>query len=264
MRRAIRLATQWPGALIARARAGTPRAPRFAGVYPSRAAALAALPAHQRSGYDDPSIADISFDWMCRRAAWDYPLIHWLSRLLPEGGRILDAGGHLGTKYIAFSDLLQMSDFAWTVYDLPGIVQVARDRQAKGDLPSTIRFVDDLAATPACDVLLGSGLVQYLDQPFETFLNTLPHRPRHILLNKVPLRPDAGVFTLERIGTARVPYQIRKESAWETEITAAGYTIVDSWDIAGLSHRIATHPWQEPCHSRGYLLRQNAGESPES
>ncbi len=255
MRRVIKHLLQTPSAVSARLRQNTSRAARFSGVYPSRDAALASLPESARSGYDNADIADVSFEWMCQRAAWDYPLLYWLQNIAVEKVTVLDAGGHLGTKYIAFSDIWDMQHIHWTVYDTPGIIAAAKARQAAGDLPEPIRFHDDLGEVPACEILLASGLVQYLDQSLSTFLMQLKQRPKHILLNKVPLRDGKDLFTVERIGTARVPYHIRSRQTWEAELANLGYEIVDRWEIAGLSHRISTHPWQGQTDSAGYYLR---------
>jgi putative methyltransferase (TIGR04325 family) len=254
--RAAKSLAQGVGAAGARARAMTPRPPRFTGAYDSRDAALAAIPASLRGGYDDESIADVSFPQMCERAAFDYPLIFWLSRLLPDLRHVVDAGGHLGTKYIAFSGVMDLSGLQWTVQDLPGIVAAARKRQAAGGLPAELRFAETLKGLECPDLLLASGLMQYLDRPLAALLEDLGGRPRHILLNKVALRDGPAVFTIERIGHGRVPYQIRSRAAWQAELEALGYDLRDSWEIGELSHAIPTHPWLGRSASRGYLLER--------
>jgi len=239
-----------------RLRMGGPKAPRFAGVYGDYSAALAAVPSNVAAGYDDPLIADVSFTQMCRIAPWDYPVLFWLGQMMRDGLAILDAGGHLGTKYIAFGAVLPLKTVRWTVYDLPGIVATARARQHQGDLPAAVMFQDDPTGTGKPDILLASGLLQYLDLPFAEFLRTLPALPPVILLNKVAMRHGAPIVTLELIGANRVPYQIRNRPAFEAEITAAGYEIRDSWAVPELSHEIGTHPWLAHSESRGYLLHK--------
>lgn len=255
-RRVAKSLAQGVGAAGARARAMTPRPPRFSGAYDSREAALAAIPGSLRSGYDDESIADVSFPQMCERAVHDYPLIYWLSRLLPGLRSVVDAGGHLGTKYIAFSGVLDLSGLDWTVQDLPGIVAAARRRQAEGGLPAALQFAETLKGVPCPDLLMASGLLQYLDRPLGALLEDLGGRPRHILLNKVALRDGPAVYTIERIGHGRVPYQIRSRAAWQAELDALGYDLRDSWEIGELAHQIPTHPWLGHSESRGYLLER--------
>lgn len=234
----------------------TPRAPRFVGAYPDHASALAAVPPGALAGYDNDAVVEVAFASMCSVKVWDYPVILWLDRLKRPGLRLLDAGGHMGTKHIAFAPLLDVAAFDWTVYDLSAIVRAARARQAAGKLPGGLRFESDLAAVGGVDLLLASGLLQYLDVPFAAFLDRLPTRPPHIILNKVATRSGASVTTLEKIGAARVPYQIRDHTGFEAEIVAAGYRVLDQWEIASLSHIIATHPALGPSVSRGYVLER--------
>lgn len=237
-----------------RAKRWSPRRPAMIGAFPSRAAALASLPPPRRRGYDQAEVAELNFDVMCALRLWDYPVLYWLSELLQPGARVLDAGGHFGTKYIAFQSHLSLKDVAWTVYDLPATVAAARAHQAAGRVPAAVGFVDDLAAAPEVDVLLASGLLQYLDRPLAEVIAALPKPPRHVILNKVATREGPTVVTLEKIGPARVPYQIRCRAAFEGELTAMGYALRDRWDIPPLGHVIDTHPELGRSVSRGYRL----------
>lgn len=243
---------------LARLKRWSPRPPAMLGAYPDRTAALAAVPRRWIATYDHQDVAVVNFKVMSVIRVWDYPVMFWLDRLHRPGLRVLDAGGHFGTKYIAFQGHLKLHEVDWTVYDLPATVRAARTLQGRGDVPAAVAFTDDLATVGQTDLLLASGLLQYLDEPFGVFLARLPQAPRHILLNKVATRDGASVTTLERIGPARVPYQIRCRSQFEGEIAAAGYRVVDGWDIPSLGHVIDTHPDLGRSVSRGYLLERVA------
>lgn len=242
--------------LLARTRYWSPRRPAMMGAFPDRDSAMASLPAARLNSYDHADVAPVNFQSMCQTRLWDYPVMFWLDKLHAPGMRVLDAGGHFGTKYIAFRSRLRLDEVFWTVYDLPETVLAARAAQAKGDVPSEVRFVDDLRNAGEVDMLLASGLLQYLDIPFLEFLGRLPTRPAHILLNKVATRDGPSVTTLELIGPARVPYQIRRRGGFEADLAAAGYSIRDSWEIATLGHVIDTHPEKGRSVSRGYLLER--------
>lgn len=243
-------------ALWNRALAATPLAPTFIGAYPDPATALASLPARTPGGYDHDAVAEVSFDRMCQLQLWDYPVLFWLDRLQRPGLRVLDMGGHMGTKYIAFGPFLPLADWDWCVCDLPAIIRAARARQDRGALPAAIRFVTHPDATRTPDLLLASGVMQYIDASLGDLIGRLPGPPRHIVLNKVATREGAAVTTLERIGPARVPYQMRNRLALEAEIAALGYRILDRWDIPSLSHVIPTHPALGPSRSLGYCLER--------
>lgn len=254
VKRALTAASYPVTAALARARVYSPRPPRFAGAFPSREAALASLPPAARSGYDNEDIADVSYLAMCEIKAWDYPVLYWLQRLQKPGLRVLDAGGHLGTKYIAFRDHIAVNQLEWTIYDVPGIVRAARKGQAAGIVPDAIRFIDDLTTAGPTDLFLGSGLMQYSDRALPALLECLPARPSHVILNKVATTDGPQRVTLERIGSARVPYQIHTREIFESGLISAGYDISDSWLLPDVRHRIPTHPWLGESESRGYML----------
>jgi putative methyltransferase (TIGR04325 family) len=226
--------------------------PHFRGAFASYAEALAAVRPGVLAGYNHAEVADISFEKMCQRTPWDYPVLFWLQRVLPNTARLIDAGGHMGTKFRAFRDVLDLpAGFDWAIYDVPEIVKAGRARAAKDDL-SGISFYDQIEATPPADILLASGLLQYLDIPFPDFVARLPQKPTHLILNKVATRAGPTVVTLEDFDTAEIPYQVRDHAAFVAAITDMGYAIIDSWDIPPLSR---THPTFGRSTSRGFYAR---------
>lgn len=228
---------------------------RFTGAFPSYTSALAAAVRTGLAGYDHDEVAEVAFEKMCEVAPWDYPVLFWLRRLSGEVAFIVDAGGHMGTKYRAFRDLLPITDdLRWIVYDLPAIVRAGRLRAERDGLKN-LHFVERLEDAGAVDLFLGSGLLQYLDVPFPELIGRMPWPPRHLLLNKVALRKGRTVVTLERIGRAKVPYQIRNEEAFLREVAGLGYKLVDRWSIPSLSHVIETHPQLGASESAGFYFR---------
>lgn len=250
-------------ALAARTRLALGRPVRFAGAYPSRDAALASLPQSDRGAYDQDDVADVSYEAMTQIAPWDYPVMFWMSRFLDgtETLSLLDAGGHFGTKFTAFTSLLPADRLDWHVWDLPAILRAARAGQATGKIPAAIRFEDTPAAAGQVDLLLASGLMQYIDVPLASLIGDMAALPKWVILNKVAVRSGPSLVTLEQIGPARVPYQIRNETAWEEELNALGYTLLDRWNIPSLSHRISTHPALGESRSLGYVLERTGKQA---
>jgi len=229
---------------------------RFRGRFASFDAALAAVRPDKLAGYNHSEIAEVAFKRMCAITLWDYPVLFWLDRLLPSGGVLLDAAGHMGTKYRAFRGLLDLPDsFDWAVYDVPAIVIAGRER-ARNEGLANLSFHDELERVPKADLMLGSGLLQYLDQPFATFMRRLPLLPRHLLLNKVALREGESTVTLEQFPGAEIPYTVLGRAAFEAELATLGYEIVDQWEISALSYR---HRAFGQSSSRGYYARLKDG-----
>jgi putative methyltransferase (TIGR04325 family) len=243
-------------ALIGRVRYLDPRYKRFQGLYADYAHAFAAASRKGIAGYDHDGVAPVSFEAMCRVEAWDYPVMFWLGRLLAGGGNVLDAGGHMGTKYRAFAPYLDYGEaVTWTVYDLPAIVRAGRAK-AMADGLDALSFVEHIADAPAPTVFLASGLLQYLDRPIEDLLGQIESPPQWLLFNKVAFHACGPAVTLERIGNALVPYQMRKHKSFVDGIQRLGYRLADSWRIAELSHTICTHPEIGPSENRGFVFRR--------
>lgn len=241
---------------LSRLKRWSPRQPARLGAFPDRAAALAGVPRGQIPTYNHADVAALNFQLMCRVRVWDYPVMFWLEKLHKPGLGILDAGGHFATKYIAFRGKLRLDQVNWTVFDLSETVRAALAAQQRGEVPHEVSFISDLANAPQADLLLASGLLNYLDIPFPELLSRLPNRPEHILLNKVATRDGPSVTTLERIGPAHVPYQIRCLTDFEAELAQAGYRIVDRWEVSVFNLVIDTHPELGRSVSRGYLLQR--------
>ncbi len=244
-------------ALQGRLRYLSPLPRRFSGAYSSFDEAItAARRAGRLAGYNHQEIAPVSFEAMCKVAPWDYPVLFWLAQLRSEAGGLLDAGGHMGTKFRAFRKLIDLpEDQPWVIYELPEIAEAGR-RRAIQDGITQLQFIDDLKQAPVLPLFLGSGLLQYLDRPLSAVLSELPALPRHLLLNKVAFRREGHpIVTLERIGRAYVPYQMRDEKAFVRDLEALGYAQVDRWSIPELAHVIDTHPELGPSESAGFYFR---------
>jgi len=242
-----------------RALLASPMYLRFRGAYESYDDALKAIPQHRLAGYNHDSVAKLNFKLMSQIALWDYPVLFWLQRLLPNAKSILDAGGHMGTKFRAFQNHIPLGPpSSWIVYDLPTIVKQGK-RRAEDDGLEGIEFTSDLSTIKRCDILLASGLLQYLDQPFTDILQQLPELPRHIIINKLAVRDGETLVTLEDFGHAFVPYQIRSRQPFFSTLEALGYHPVDEWEIPSLSHVIPTHPEFGASKSIGCYLTLGSG-----
>lgn len=228
---------------------------RFRGVFGSYHEAIASVRFGLHAGYNNDDVVDICFEEMCKILPGDARVLTWLDCVLSQVKCILDAGGHMGTKYRAFRDPLYLDNkVAWIVWDTPAAVRAGR-RRARADGLSALSFVDTVAEAPPVDLMLCSGLLQYLDIPFPDLIRQLVTKPRHLILNKVATRDGPTVVLLERIGNAEVPYQIRDREEFIHTLIALGYDIVDEWVLPELSHVIEDNPQLGASVSRGYYAR---------
>ena len=240
--------------VVGRLRALRPHRYRFRGAFASFDEAMAHVRPGLLAGYDHDPVTAVSRELMQQVPLWDYPILYWLKRLSPEITRVLDAGGHIGVKYRAFGPYLDLDRLDWVVYDLPALVRAGQAQRRPED--RTLSFVERLEDAPAADVLLASGLLPYLNEPFGDLVRRMRAPPRHILLNKVVTREGPTVVTLENFGMAEVPYHIRDDREIPAALDGLGYDIIDAWTIDSVRHRIHTHPELGHAVYRGYVARR--------
>ena len=227
---------------------------RFWGVFQSREEALVSAQAlgHAPVGYDTPGAADRGRELYEQMHEFDYPALLWLLRGIEEGGRhVVDLGGHLGVKYRVYRRLWPLpSDLHWTVCETSDVVRAARDLPPEDLLPG-LTFTSDRACLAGADTLFASGVLQYLEEPLPSILAGLSHRPRHLVLNKVPLTDGPEIWTIQNVGAAFVPYHVMNRGSFLEEMTRLGYRLLDSWAVAAYGARIPFAP--------GYGTKQNSG-----
>jgi putative methyltransferase (TIGR04325 family) len=205
-------------------------------------------------GYNNDAAVAVSCESMCTILPWDAQVLALLERLLPDIAILLDAGGHIGTKYRAFREQLHLDGrpLKWIVWDTPAAIRAGRKR-AVADGLSQLSFVDTIGEAPAADLVLCSGLLQYLDIPFPELMGQLVAKPRHLILNKVATRDGRTVVMLERIGRAEAPYQVRDREEFVQGLDAMGYEIIEEWVLPELSHYINRRFGSST--SRGYYAK---------
>jgi putative methyltransferase (TIGR04325 family) len=232
---------------------------RFRGIFGSYQEAMASVRPGLLAGYDNDAIVDVAFEEMSRILPSDAQVLIVLERLLPHVKYILDAGGHMGTKYRAFRDRLDLdNNVFWIVWDTPAAVRAGRKRAVADRLPA-LSFVEDIAEAPPADLMLCSGLLQYIDISFADLVGQLVTKPPYLILNKVATRDGPTVVMLERFGDeAEIPYQIRNRDEFVGMLDALAYDIVEEWVLPEFSHVVPDAPQLGASTSRGYFAKLRA------
>ncbi len=227
----------------------------FYGVYPSFAAATAAMPKTKPEGYDHDAPASMYGDRLSRVYLGDYPLLYWLKPLLPEARRLYDFGGHVGIAYYAYQKYLSYpSGLGWEVYDVPAVREAGK-KLASERGAAQLTFSGDPSEADGADILLCSGSLQYVESPsLAAMLGSLARKPKHVLVNKTPLHDTATFVTLQNIGTAFCPYRIFKREEFVRSVEHLGYRLVDSWPSSG-SCLIPYHPGHSVAEYSGAYFR---------
>ncbi|MDQ6707443.1 MAG: TIGR04325 family methyltransferase [Acidobacteriota bacterium] len=214
----------------------------FHGVYGSFAEATGDAPKNFPVGYDNPAAATflIQEDWKILPS--DYPVLFWLARALPESRLLFDFGGYVGISYYSYRKYLDYPEgLRWRICDVPAVTRTGEElaaRKPSSGLCFTNRFEDAENA----DILLACGSLQFVETQFAEKLKLLTHKPKHILLNKLPLSPGKTCVTLQNMGPAVCPYYIFNDNEFIGSIHDSGYDLVDRWENPEFGARIPFHP----------------------
>jgi putative methyltransferase (TIGR04325 family) len=209
---------------------------RCRGVYQSFDEARAAAPRSVPFGYSQQVIQQ-SEPVACTTAGSqigalnqrDYPILFWLAPILEEARVVFNLGGNLGQEYYAYREKTTFpKGLRWVVCEIPEIVRagtkLAAEREAQG-LTFTPRFEE----AEDSDVLLTCGTLQYLDEGLASKLGRLTDKPRHLLINRVPLYDGETYVTLQNLGFAVTPYRVQNRQELIDSMTAQGYQLIDAW-----------------------------------
>ncbi len=239
----------------------------YSGVFSTFEEARAHAPRSKPIGYDNPDAANLYEDRLARMFPSDYPVMFWLGRAFAEPSpskNVLDIGGHVGVAYYQFEKHLEYPNdpsWRWTVADVPAVVARGRTLAAERGRPH-LAFVTDPAAVADIGVLLAAGSLQYIDESLATMMTRHRWKPRHIVLNKLPLQSGESFVTLQSIGLAFCPYRIFNRGDFVGSIERLGYELVDEWQNPDMGCRIGpTSERDIPAYTGLYFRQRRAIES---
>jgi putative methyltransferase (TIGR04325 family) len=229
----------------------------YFGAFDTRAQALAAAPALPTT-YDQPSAGGMYLDRHDAIRVSDYPVVHWLARLLAEGRhRIFDLGGHIGVSYYGFRRYLTYPQtLQWCVHDVPAVIDAGRAWAEQYDPERLLRFADAPDAADGHDVLISSGALQYLDYTLPELLSRLENPPPHVLVNLTPLHPRQGYITLQNIGKAVLPYRVMAKPELIEAMAKLGYVVTDQWQSRERHLKVPFEPGCTIDHYSGFYFKR--------
>jgi putative methyltransferase (TIGR04325 family) len=231
---------RWPGA--------------YRGVYASFAEARASVP-QQKLGFDleAPGLYRDRLDSVFPS---DYPVLFWLTRALRDASSVFDFGGHVGVSFYAYRKYLDFPpNLRWRVSDLPGIAEEGRQLAAeRGE--RALSFTDKFSDADGFEILLAAGSLQFVETPFGAALHGLVTKPRHILINKLPLYDGEPFVTVQNTVRSFNPCRVDDRQQFIDAVLAEGYELVDQWRNADLSCRIPLHPERSIAAYTGLYFRR--------
>jgi putative methyltransferase (TIGR04325 family) len=205
---------------------------RFRGVYRTFAEAEASIPAGERVGYDHEELAGLYRLRMDKACQSDYAVLFWLRKILEAkpASFVFDFGGHVGVSYHGWKQYLDYQPgLRWMVEDVPAIVKVGAELARERGGPH-LAFTSDVRDAKGCDVFFAAGSLQYVDEPLPDLLTRIGGpRPRHLIVNKVPMYDGESFWTVQSTGRAFHAYRIFNREEFVGGLTALGYRAVDDW-----------------------------------
>lgn len=216
----------------------------FLGVYDSWDEAAAAAAGYGTAGYDNAPSAQL-YDHRLRIDAHDYPALYWIRRSRDDGlHRVVDLGGAIGIKFIAFREALApWPQLVWTVHDVPAMLEHGAALAAERGDAARLRFERDFDALDgACDLLYASGVLQYLPRTLPQMLDGWRERPRRIVVNTAAIHPEREYYTVNSLGTAFCPYRVQTQARLVAGLRALGYRLREAWVNPGKALEIPHRP----------------------
>lgn len=138
-----------------------------------------------RSGHAAHERDSILFD----EIQYSWPMLAglmWVGGLSKGNLNVLDFGGSLGTSYFQNRAFLShLPGVRWNIVEQPRYVAVGKQKFEDGHL----RFYDSIQAClsdTSPNVLLLSGVLQYLEHPYEVLNELLGFPGEHVIIDRTP------------------------------------------------------------------------------
>lgn len=218
----------------------------YFGLFDSFEAARAWLPKNPEFGQD--ALATEYVDVRTKKVfAYDYPVMWWLEHAMREGAtRVLDIGGSVGVHYYAYRRYIDMpAALRWHIVEVPIMISIGR-KLAADTGASALDFTADLqraVTDESADVWISAGAIHYMDATPGPLLKKCKTRPRHVILNKLPLYEGESFITTQNIGAGSfAPMHVYNRGRFVRDIEAMGYTLRDEWPVHERSLYLPGHP----------------------
>jgi putative methyltransferase (TIGR04325 family) len=209
----------------------------FRGIYPDFASAERDVPQGRFIGYDNEPSAHRLVDDRSEIFPYDYPVMFWLSKIVPESRFVFDWGGNIGIKYYTYRRYMTFPEgLVWCVNDVPAIVALG-DQLAAAEVAPGLRFTSTLDAIAEADVLFAAGSIHFIEDPLAA-LREAKALPKHLLLSKVPAYDKPSAVTLQNMGTAFCPNHLFNRDQLVASLEGLGYRLIDEWKSPDLSCEI--------------------------
>jgi putative methyltransferase (TIGR04325 family) len=145
-----------------------------------------------------------------------------------RGGRlaVLDFGGSLGSTYRQCRPFLtHLSFLRWSIVEQPRVAKVGSERFTT----NALRFygsIEEAIVEDVPDVVIFSGVLQYLDEPYKILANAVAFKPSFIIIDRNPYsETNSDKVSLQIVSDAifpaRLPFRIFGDNSLENWLAPA-------------------------------------------
>jgi len=218
----------------------------YRGVFETFEQAIANIPKRRKAGYNHADLAQEYeqefYQYYKTVGSFDYPVLFWLKDLLFENCTIFDFGGNVGNHFYGYETYIKYPpNLKWIVCELPEILKVGV-KIAHQEHRTEISFTDQFEQADGSDIFLASGSIQYLGAGFCQRLSELTRKPRHLLLNRIPLCEGKSFVTLQNGGLVFYPAFVMNKAEFIDSICQLGYSLRDTWQDRSEPCSVPFHP----------------------
>jgi putative methyltransferase (TIGR04325 family) len=222
----------------------------FWGVYKTFKEAIEAVPKNKNIGYNCMVLAQ-EYQQMLLEGNWensgrviaghDYPILFWLSKIFDQEKvqSVFDFGGNVGVHFYSYAKYLKYpSDLKWTICEVSEIAKIGQELAEKRGV-ANLSFTDNFKDVDNQDIFIGSGSIQYTENSSQIL--AIPQKPRHLLINRLPLYEGNQFVTLQNGGKVFYPQYIYNRNNFIQDLERIDYELVDCWENQGDSCIIPFH-----------------------
>jgi putative methyltransferase (TIGR04325 family) len=208
----------------------------FRGVFESFEQAIASAPKSKSIGYNNADLAEEYRNNIVHAniiQSYDYPMLFWLKSIFDdiknEYVSIFDFGGNIGIHFYAYQKHIKYPEqLCWRVFDVPEIIKSGIEL-AKSRPSNQLEFTSEDSHIEDQDIFIASGSIQYV-KDLSSLLNPFTKKPRHLLLNRIPLYEGEQFVTLQNGGEVFYPQYVFNKSIFIENLTKIGYDLIDLWE----------------------------------
>ncbi len=207
----------------------------FRGVHKTFEEAIRSAPKTKSIGYNNLELAHEyrqSVELETSVQSYDYPVMLWLNLIFSINSNnisIFDFGGNVGIHFYAYEKYIKYPDnLKWIICDLPAIVKAGKELAQKRHRLELV-FTENFEEASGKDVLLASGSIQYVEDLTQSLLS-LSKKPKHLLINRMPLYDGSQFVTLQNGGKVFYPSYVFNKTEFIESLNQVGYQMVDIWE----------------------------------